>query len=97
DLFNMRQGREALREHLDNLERLAQARDWLAGRRLSLADFAAAAHISVLDYFGDVPWRDYPAVKTWYMRLKSRPAFRALLTDRWPGLAPAAHYDDLDF
>ena len=76
---------------------LLVSRDWLAGRRLSLADFAAAAHLSVIDYFGDVPWRDFPAVKTWYMKLKSRPCFRPLLADRWPGLAPAQHYDDLDF
>ena len=97
DLYNMRQGRDALRDHLVYMERLLQSRDWLAGRRLSLADFAAAANISVLDYFGDVPWRDFPAVKTWYMRIKSRPAFRPLLADRWPGLAPASYYDDLDF
>ena len=97
DLYNMRQGREALRVHLVYMEKLLQARDWLAGKRLSLADFAAAAHISVLDYFGDIPWGDFPAVKTWYMKVKSRPAFRAILGDRWPGLAPASHYDDLDF
>jgi len=97
DLYHMRQGRDALRVHLGVMEKLLQARDWLAGRRLSLADFAAAAHISVLDYFGDIPWRDVPTVKIWYMRVKSRPAFRSVLTDRWPGLAPAAHYDDLDF
>jgi glutathione S-transferase len=97
DLFNMRQGRDALRLHLVAMEKLLLARDWLAGRRLSLADFAAAAHLSVLDYFGDIPWRDFVAVKTWYMRIKSRPAFRPLLKDRWPGLAPAASYDDLDF
>ena len=97
DLANMRLGREALRAHLDYLERLLKARDWLAGERLSLADFAAAAHISVLDYFGDVPWREVAAVKTWYMKVKSRPCFRPLLADRWPGLAPAGHYDDLDF
>jgi glutathione S-transferase len=97
DLSNMRLGREALRGHLAYMEKLLQARDWLAGPRLTLADFAAAAHISVLDYFGDVPWRDVSAVKTWYMKIKSRPAFRPLLADRWPGLAPAGHYDDLDF
>jgi glutathione S-transferase len=97
DLYNMRQGRDALRDHLVYMERLLHDRDWLAGRRLSLADFAAAANISVLDYFGDVPWRDFAAVKTWYMRVKSRPAFRPLLADRWPGLAPASYYDDLDF
>jgi glutathione S-transferase len=97
DLHAMRQGRDALRTHLAYLEGLLQARNWLSGPRLSLADFAAAAHISVLDYFGDIPWRDFPAVKLWYMKVKSRPAFRPLLTDRWPGLAPSGHYDDLDF
>jgi glutathione S-transferase len=97
DLHNMRQGRDALRLHLVVIEKLLMARDWIAGRQLSLADFAAAAHISVLDYFGDVPWRDFGAVKTWYMRIKSRPTFRPLLADRWPGLAPASLYDDLDF
>jgi glutathione S-transferase len=97
DLANMRLGREALHAHLVYIEKLLATRDWLAGRRLSLADFAAAAHISVLDYFGDVPWREIPHAKTWYMKVKSRPAFRPLLADRWPGLAPAGHYDDLDF
>jgi glutathione S-transferase len=97
DLAALRQGREALRMHLGYIDGLLQTRDWLAGRRMSLADFAAAAHLSVIDYFGDVPWKDFTTAKTWYMKLKSRPAFRPILADRWPGLAPAAHYDDLDF
>ncbi|MDP3173452.1 MAG: glutathione S-transferase family protein [Phenylobacterium sp.] len=97
DLAALRHGREALRAHLDYIETLLQGREWLAGQRMSLADFAAAAHLSVIDYFGDIPWRDFPGVKTWYMKLKSRPCFRPLLLDRWPGLAPAGHYDDLDF
>lgn len=97
DLGNLRAGREGLKRHLLYMEELLQRREWLAGRRMSLADFAAAAHLSVIDYFGDVPWRDVPGVKTWYMRLKSRPCFRGLLADRWPGLTPAQHYDDLDF
>jgi glutathione S-transferase len=97
DLSALRRGREALRHHLTYIDTLVQERDWLAGKRLSLADFAAAAHLSVIDYFGDIPWRDFPQVKTWYMKLKSRPCFRALLADRWPGMAPAGHYDDLDF
>ncbi|MDR3509977.1 MAG: glutathione S-transferase family protein [Caulobacteraceae bacterium] len=97
DLANLRAGREALRSHMAYIDKLLQERDWLGGRRLSLADFAAAANLSVIDYFGDVPWNDFTGVKTWYMRIKSRPCFRPLLTDRWPGLAPAAHYDDLDF
>ncbi|MFO1014706.1 MAG: glutathione S-transferase family protein [Caulobacteraceae bacterium] len=97
DLANMRHGREALRAHLGYMEGLLSTRDWLAGRRLSLADIAASAHLSVIDYFGDIPWRDFGGVKTWYMKIKSRPCFRPLLADRWPGLAPAGHYDDLDW
>lgn len=98
DLANLRHGREALKAHMLYLDRLLQDRDWLAGRRLSLADFAAASYLSVIDYFGDVPWRDFAAVKMWYMKLKSRPCFRPLLLDRWSGVGPpAGNYDDLDF
>jgi glutathione S-transferase len=96
-LTNMRAGREALRHHLIYLDRLLQSRDWLAGRRLSLGDMAAAAHLSVIDYLGDLPWRDFPALTAWYMKLKSRPCFRPLLADRQPGLQPASHYAELDF
>jgi glutathione S-transferase len=97
DHVALRAGREALRRHLRMMEGLLGVRNWLAGEHLSLGDFAAAAHLSVIDYFGDVPWRDFPLTKTWYTRLKCRPCFRPLLTDRWPGMAPAADYDNLDF
>ena len=93
----LRQGRTALKENLIYLEDLLGRRDWLAGRTLSLAELAAAAHLSVLDYFGEIAWRSYPHLKTWYMRLKSRPSFRPLLADRLPGMAPVEHYADLDF
>lgn len=93
----LREGREALKVHLTLLERLAAERDWLAGRRMGQADLVAAAHLSVLDYFGEVSWGGYPALKTWYMKLKSRPCFRPLLIDRFPGVPPSAHYADLDF
>lgn len=93
----LRDGREALRRHLAELETLAAARDWLAGRRLSQADLMAAAHLSVLDYFGEINWSAFPALKTWYSKLKSRPCFRPLLADRLPGSTPSAHYADLDF
>ncbi len=93
----LREGREALKGHLAVLDGLTGARDWLAGRRLSQADLVAGAHLSVLDFFGEVPWSNWPALKTWYMKLKSRPCFRPLLSDRFPGMAPSVHYADLDF
>jgi len=93
----LRAGREALKAHLVMMEGLLATRDALAARRISQADIIAAAHLSVLDYFGEVAWAAYPAVKTWYMKLKSRPCFRPLLADRFPGVQPSAWYHDLDF
>lgn len=93
----LRAGREALKSHLAMMEGLLTTRDALAGRRIGQADIVAAAHLSVLDYFGEVSWAAYPSVKTWYMKLKSRPSFRPLLTDRFPGVQASAWYADLDF
>lgn len=97
DSRRVREGGAALREHLGHVNWLAEHRNWLAGDALSLADFAAAGHLSVLDYLGEVNWANFPEAATWYARIKSRPAFRALLADRVPGLSPAPHYADLDF
>ena len=86
-----------LRFHLDYLNYLMEERNWLAGDGLSLADLMAGAQISCLDYFGDVPFAQYPEAKHWYSRLKSRPSFRPLLQDQLQGLPPPRAYVDLDF
>jgi len=83
--------------HLDYIAYLADRRKWLGGERFSLADIAAAAHLSVADYFGDVPWQASEPAKDWYARVKSRPSFRPLLADYIPGAPPPRHYADLDF
>ena len=97
DPAGIRTGYTALKYHLDYIGWLAETRKWLAGSTLSLADFAAAAHLSTLDFIGDVDWSLSPPAKEWYARLKSRPSFRPLLADRVPGSAPPPHYADLDF
>ncbi|WP_439577197.1 FtsZ-binding protein FzlA [Elioraea sp.] len=93
----IRAGYQNLRGHLGYLGWLAEHRRWLAGDVLTLADLAAAAHLSALDFLGDVDWSVSPAAKDWYARIKCRPSFRALLADRVPGLTPPGHYADLDF
>lgn len=97
DMQRMRAGLQMLKPHLDYLAYLAEQRSWLAGSELSLADLAAAAHISAIDYLGEINWADHPVAQTWYSRIKSRPSFRVLLADTIPGVAPAAHYAELDF
>lgn len=97
DMEAMRAGRENLRYHLAYIGHLIDARSWLAGEALSFADLAAAAHLSALDYLGEVPWEEFEAAKNWYALLKSRPSFRPLLADRIAGFTPSANYADLDF
>jgi glutathione S-transferase len=96
-MARVRYGMSRLRDHLDYLGHLTDTRSWLAGTDLSNADLAAAAHLSVIDYIGDIPWAEFPAAKVWYQRLKSRPSFRPLLADSLRGMPPPAAYADLDF
>ena len=93
----LRAGAANIRGHLAYIGYLYEDRRWLAGDELSLADLAAAAHLSVLDYLGDVPWEASAGARDWYAKVKSRPCFRPLLMDRLTGLKPPVHYDDLDF
>ena len=97
DSIAVKAGAKAIKYHLDYMGWLLDQRRWLAGDALTLADFAAAAHLSALDYISDVDWNRSEAVRTWYAKIKSRPAFRTLLADQVPGFPPPAHYADLDF
>lgn len=93
----IRAGQANIQHHLDYIAYLTERRKWLAGEKFSLADIAAAAHLSVVDYLGDVPWDGNAAAKDWYARVKSRPSFRPLLDDNIPGVAPPKYYANLDF
>jgi len=94
---NIRCAATNIKQHLKYIEYLAERRNWLGGGDISYADITAAAHLSTLDYLGDVPWDDFKEAKEWYARIKSRPSFRPLLKDLIAGLPPVAHYKNLDF
>jgi glutathione S-transferase len=96
DMEIVRKGRETLKPILAKLGEAAETNGYLASREVSLGDLAVAAHLSALDYFGEVPWSEFPAAAEWYTRLKSRPSFRSLLNDRVPGQPPVSHYSDPD-
>ena len=97
DSSALRAARANIRQHMKYTNWLAGTRNWLAGTRITYADLAAAAALSVLDYLGEIDWSEYPSARDWYTRVKSRPSFRPMLTDRVRGLTPASHYADLDF
>jgi glutathione S-transferase len=93
----LRAGYANIRYHLEYIGWLAERRRFLAGDHFSLADIAAAAQLSTLDYIGDVPWDRFEGAREWYARIKSRPSFRPILADHVAGHAPPRHYADLDF
>lgn len=90
-------GAKNIKYHLDYIGWLMEGRRWLAGDQMTIADFAAAAQLSSLDYIGDVDWARNQAMRDWYSKIKSRPAFRSILADLIPGFTPPSHYADLDF
>lgn len=93
----IRAGHANIEIHLSYIEYLMERRNWLAGENFSMADIAAAAQISCVDYVGDVPWEDFPEAKTWYARVKSRPSLRPILADHIPGIPPPKNYANPDF
>jgi glutathione S-transferase len=93
----VRAGHANIHVHLDYIGWLTDRRAWLAGEHFSLADIAAAAELSAVDYVGDVPWDAHERARDWYARVKSRPSFRPILGDHVPGAPPPKHYADLDF
>lgn len=79
-----------------------------AGRRAGDGPGARAAnmrhHMRYIDAIaglrrlsGRRPRNEHKAAKEWHRRLKSRPAFRPLLADRVPGMAPAPYNAEIDF
>jgi glutathione S-transferase len=93
----IRAAKANVRYHLAYIGWLARTRNYLAGDRLTYADLAAAAHLSAIDYLGDVPWIEDDAAKAWYARVKSRPSFRPLLSEWLAGVPASRSYVDLDF
>jgi len=93
----LKAGLNNLNFHLEYIDWLAERNNYLAGENFTFADIAAAAHLSVIDYLGDVPWEGYKNAKLWYSKIKSRPSFKDILKDSIKGILPAKHYANLDF
>lgn len=92
----LREAMKLAHGHLDYMDWLIDNRPWLAGSRMSLADLAAAAQISVVDYLGGIDWKGHEQTRGWYSVFKSRPSFRPLLTERMDVIQPPAHYAQVD-
>ena len=93
----LRLARSRLQGYLDYFGSMLEHRDYLVCSRLTFADLCVASCLCVLDYLGEIEWVEGSGLKNWYSRIKSRPSFRPLLSDRVQGVACVSHYVDLDF
>ncbi len=86
-----------IKYHLAYIGWLVRAARLARRRPADLCRPGAAAHLSAVDYLGDVPWDEDETAKAWYARIKSRPSFRPLLGETLPGVPPSPTYANLDF
>ncbi|WPX97960.1 glutathione S-transferase family protein [Candidatus Fokinia crypta] len=93
--------RNALRNmhiHMEYLKLSLAESNYIESSTPTIADYSAAAQISILDYTGDIMWNTInKRIKGWYSLIKSRPSFRTVLKDRILSLSPPPHYEDPDF
>ena len=87
-----------LEKHILYIEYLLSKRKWLACESFTIADMAASAQLSILDYMGYIDWNKYRKLKDWYIVIKSKQGFKKILYDtKIIGFKPSAYYTELDF
>ena len=95
----LRTGHRNREIYLNMFEQMLHKDDYVGCHEFSFGDVAAGAHVSLLDYCGEMVWdtEKYPRIYEWYSAVKSRPSFQKLLTDRIGTIIPSRTYANLDF
>lgn len=94
----IQEGYKNLNIHLNHLNWLSSKDYFLYGRKISWVDIVATGFILCLDYLSLIKWHEYPSLKSWYMKIKSRKSVILTIRDfRIIGYKPPMHYLELDF
>ena len=97
DLELLKTSRNNLKNYLTLLNDLFAQQDFIASNNFSWADAAFVAHMSCLEYFSEIQWIHYKALKNSYIRMKSRLSFRDLLAEKIYEITPPKDYAALDY
>ena len=98
DSLLIRETEANLKKYLFYIQSILEDSEYLAGNRVSLADFVLASHISILDYFNHIIWGiGLKRLKHWYLIIKSRPNFKNLLQMKIQGFHSSKQYASVDF
>jgi glutathione S-transferase len=98
DSILIRETESNLKKYLLYMQSILENSEYLAGNKISLADFVLASNISVLDYFNHIIWTmSLKRLKHWYLIIKSRPNFKNLLQMKIQGFHSSKQYACIDF
>jgi glutathione S-transferase len=86
-----------LRFHLGYIEMLLKDSTFILSDIFTMADVTVAAHLSVIDYLGEIDWNKHKRIKEWYCLMKAKKSFNTFFTDKIGNMSPPPHYYKVDF
>jgi glutathione S-transferase len=75
DLALAQKGEEEFRDYAGVIDRTLGNREWIAGSRISIADFALAAPLPLAGQ-AHIPVADFPNLANWFSRIEQLPAWK---------------------
>ena len=91
--------RTNLKKSLKNYSKIVGKNTWLLKEGFSIADIYLSTCIAVLDYLGEVSWKDNEIkdLYDWYLKIKCKSSFEPILRQRCEGVPPHKNFINLDF
>lgn len=82
--------------YLNTIENLLTRSNWINSQE-TINDFSLFSHLASLDYCFYMPWNQYPNIKEWYRRNKSKEVYNFILKNRIINFSPPKFYEEIDF
>jgi glutathione S-transferase len=91
--------RDLLMNKLISYNKELKDQDWLLGKDFSLADITLASSLAVLDYLGEIQWKNekIKSIYIWYLKIKSRPGFKTIMMQKFEAIKPYRSFNMQDF
>ncbi|MDR2526391.1 MAG: glutathione S-transferase family protein [Rickettsiales bacterium] len=94
---NIEIARKNMKKYLLIIEKLLSKSEFVAGDYFTISDISISTQISTIDFLGEINFNKYPEIKRWYLLIKSKPSFDAILQDKNILIRPPHNYTKVDF
>lgn len=95
----LKEKRLLLKNCLAYISQRLKDREYACGPDFGIADITLGSAIAVLDYFGEIKWKEkgIEDLYHWYLKIKSRASFNFILSQKCQGISSVRYFKDLDF